>query len=285
MRTAIVDESLAPAGLLKVPKLLVGLGSETVRRILAAAKPRKAAPKHLIFWAGMDATHLYLIKTGTVKYFRLEESGAEVLLSWLLPGDVFGLGTLLKNPMPYVGSAEAVSQCELLVWQHEAIRKLAQGNPQIAENSLTILLELLRAFADRHAGLVSRNAKQRLADSLLSLGHRSGRVYSTGVDIHITNQQLRPGEHKSLYRLPPASHMETDGRRLERTRQNRHPRPRSASYRLIHLRAKPWGRRKLNKRSTELLFRSFTRTTNSVRSTLDPNRFENTGDLRTYAGA
>ena len=104
--------------------------------------------------------------------------------------DVFGLGTLLKEPFAYFGSAETVADSEMFVWERDAIRRFTAANPQIVENSFRIVFEHLGVIVDRHAGLISQTAEQRLADSLLRLGSRSGNVHSEGVDVSITNEQL-----------------------------------------------------------------------------------------------
>jgi len=186
--------ALTPTG-----KLLSGIEEAVVGKILAAAKPVKVAARQMILTGGDEAKHLFLLSGGAVKYYRTTKSGDDVLLSWLIPGDVFGLGTLLRNPPPYMGSAKAVTECELFVWERERIRKLSESYPQLAQNALRIVLEYLGILANRQVGLVSRNAEQRLADSLLGLGYRMGKVHSAGVDVDVTNEQLGDLAHTTHF--------------------------------------------------------------------------------------
>jgi CRP-like cAMP-binding protein len=171
-------------------KLLAGISEDAIAEILAAAHPRRVAAKRMVFTAGEKATHLFVLRTGRGRYFRLTRTGEEVLLQLLAPGDTFGIGALLENPCPYIGSAEATSDVEMLVWEHARIRTLATLYPQLADNGLRIALEYLKRYVDRHVGLVTKNAEQRLAETLLSLGHRSGQTLPTGVQVDVTNGQL-----------------------------------------------------------------------------------------------
>jgi CRP-like cAMP-binding protein len=134
--------------------------------------------------------HAISVKNRPGTILQGHENRRRNLLQRLLPGDVFGLGTLLKHPPAYIGSGQTISDCELLVWEHTKIRKLANTYPQLAENGLRIVLHYLKGYADRHVGLITKTSKQRLAETLLNLGHRTGRVHRHGIEIEATNEQL-----------------------------------------------------------------------------------------------
>jgi CRP-like cAMP-binding protein len=142
---------------------------------------------------------VFMLKTGIVKYYRLTHTGDEVLFGWLVPGNVFGLASLLSSPVAYLGSAMAITECQLYVWERDRMRKLAQTYPQLAENSFRVVLKYLTALADRHAGLISLSAEQRLADALLELGRRTGQVHPAGVEVEITNEQLGDLAHTTSF--------------------------------------------------------------------------------------
>jgi CRP-like cAMP-binding protein len=171
-------------------RFLEGLEKSAIESIVAAAQVRQIAAKRTILTEGEPASHLFLLRTGQARYYKLTKTGNEILLHLLLPGDVFGLGTLLKHPPDYLGSGETLSDCELLAWEHTSIRKLAKDYPQLAENALRIVVSYLKSYSDRHAGLVATSAQQRLAAALLNLGHRTGRVNPQGVEVETTNAQL-----------------------------------------------------------------------------------------------
>jgi len=172
------------------PRFFEAINNDVVAAILLQARSKRFDLGCTIITGGDVATHLFLVSSGKLKYYRLTSNGDEILLHWLTPGDVFGLGTLLKNPPAYVGSAEALSDCDVVVWRHETIRKLTRKYPQLSENALRIVLHYLKNYADRHIGLVTKTAEQRLATTLLKLGHGTGTVQSSGVEVRATNAQL-----------------------------------------------------------------------------------------------
>lgn len=169
---------------------LAGLDQGAVKTILSAGTRQRFPAKCQLLIAGQPATNLFMLRSGRIRYYKTTKAGEDIVLYMLASGDIFGLGTLLKRPTTYMGSAEALSACDLLVWEHAAIRTQAAAHPQLAENALRIVLQYLRSYVDRHIGLVSKNAQQRLAITLLDLGHRTGRILPHGVEIQATNEQL-----------------------------------------------------------------------------------------------
>jgi CRP/FNR family transcriptional regulator, nitrogen oxide reductase regulator len=169
---------------------LTGIEPAAVQTILSAAQVRRMSAKDNIITGGHRASHMFLVQSGRVRYYHLTKHGEVVLLAWLVPADVIGLVALLKTQSTYMATAEAASDCELLSWDHAAIRKLASRYPLLGENALNIALEYVRAYIGRHVGLVTKTAEERLANTLLHLSDKSGEVHSDGIEIRATNDEL-----------------------------------------------------------------------------------------------
>lgn len=169
---------------------LEGLEKSAVHTILAAAHVQRISAKRNISTEGCRATHLFLVQSGRARFYHLTKEGESILLGWLVPGDVTGLVATMKNPPPYIGTTEATSDCEVLAWEHSVIYKLVSMYPLLAENALRISLRYLRTSIDRHAGLVTKTAEERLAETLLRLSERSGQFGPEGIEIRATNEEL-----------------------------------------------------------------------------------------------
>jgi CRP/FNR family transcriptional regulator, nitrogen oxide reductase regulator len=169
---------------------LAGLEQSATRAILGAAEFRWVPAKHTITTGGNPARHTFMVQSGRARYCHLTREGELVLLAQLAPGDVIGLLTLLKTPSTYIATAEAASDCELLVWDRAAVHKFVSLYPQLGENGLRISLEYLRNYIERHVGLITETAVERLAKTLLRLGRQSGEIHPDGVAIHTTNEEL-----------------------------------------------------------------------------------------------
>jgi CRP/FNR family transcriptional regulator, nitrogen oxide reductase regulator len=169
---------------------LAGLERPAADAILAAAQIQRISAKSTISTEGYRATRLVLVQSGQAHFYHVTKQGDLVLLALLVPGDVIGLVTIMKRPPPYMATAVAISDCEVLAWEHSVIRNLASLHPLLAENAFRISLGYLRTFIDRHAGLVTKTAEERLAKILVRLSDQSGRFHPEGIEIRATNDEL-----------------------------------------------------------------------------------------------
>lgn len=170
--------------------LFEGLASSAVTEILAAARRVTKQEGELIISEGGKCHHIYLIKVGDVRYYRLTDDGREIVLGWIGSGDSFGMAGLLEHPRPYIGSAQAMSACELWAWDTFTIRRLARISPRLSENALSIVLRYLERGIEKHVGVLHESAAHRLADALFHMAQRNGRPSHDGVEVRITNEQL-----------------------------------------------------------------------------------------------
>jgi CRP-like cAMP-binding protein len=166
------------------------LGKADLDAILSYGTARKFRAKQVICREGEPAKHLYLLLSGGVKLYRVTHAGREVILGWLLPREVFGLGSLVSEPVNYIGTAESLQDCETLVWDHASIHRLGSRYPQLTSNALRIALQYVSVFADRHVSLASSTAEDRLARTLTRLGARSGKATPAGVEVTVNNEHL-----------------------------------------------------------------------------------------------
>ena len=170
-------------------QLFAGLHERDRRKIAEMAEWRSVRDE-LITRVGEKASHLFVLATGRAKYYRITKSGQELLLWWLRPGDVFGLATLLRDPPGYIGTAQPLTPCELLVWKHSAMRQLSAVYPSLCQNALQITLHYLSHYSTRHESMISKTAEQRLAHALLHLRDHIGRPSPSHVEVEITNEHL-----------------------------------------------------------------------------------------------
>ena len=174
----------------KPPRLLSGLTPDQRKIVLQSAELQKFPANAVIINSGDPASSLFLLKKGRVKYYRLTKKGGEVLIGLVAPGETFGLGTLLAEPMSYLGTAEAIDDCELFVWRRKQLMTPAATQELLGKNALHILMYYLAEFTDRLVGMTSETADQRLARTVLGLCRRTGHILPAGVEISITNEQL-----------------------------------------------------------------------------------------------
>jgi len=179
--------------------LFAGIHQKQVAAIMAAAYSKKLDANQQVYQEGNKADRLFLLSAGRVKFYRISKKGDEVLLSWLSPGDAFGLGAILQPPYPYIGTTEAVQDCEVYAWQEPGLGQLVRDCPQLVENTLRIVLRYLKTHADQVVEVLTRTAEQRVARTLLKLGDETGRIRSDGVEVQVTNEHLSALAHVSPF--------------------------------------------------------------------------------------
>jgi len=86
------------------------VASHSRKLILEAAQYRTVPAKDTVIQGGVKATHLFLLASGSARYYTVTGHGKELLLRWLVPGDVFGLASLLNDPPPYMGSVQVTEE-------------------------------------------------------------------------------------------------------------------------------------------------------------------------------
>ena len=170
--------------------LFHGIGKDDIASFMASGVVRAFARGRIIVRAGDPGTHLYILKTGAADYIRAAPEGQQVLIIRLAPSDTVGLGTILDKPVGYIGTAETLEDTEVYAWEHRQVRQFAAKHPLLAENALRITLEYIRLYSDRHLALVTNNAEDRLAGTLMQLAARTGHHHTKGLEINITNEAL-----------------------------------------------------------------------------------------------
>jgi CRP-like cAMP-binding protein len=172
------------------PNLFAGLTAHQQEVVRKSSDRRKFLANQIVVRRGDPATRLFLLTDGTAKYYRITSKGDEVLLWWLTPGDAFGMASLLAPSVPLIGTAQAIDDCEFMVWSGERVRSLAATGEVVTQNALQMVLYYLAAFTDRLVGLATGTAKERLALALLQLAPKIGQVRPRGVELPIMNEDL-----------------------------------------------------------------------------------------------
>jgi len=87
----------------------------------------------LVVKENSDATHLFLLISGDINLVYSgagEDSGGNVLVGSLAPGDVFGVSSLIE-PYQFISSVKNVSDVEVISIDAYALRALAELDPHL----------------------------------------------------------------------------------------------------------------------------------------------------------
>jgi CRP-like cAMP-binding protein len=169
---------------------LEGMTKTEVNAILAMAIRRRYAANSVVINQGDPADYFFLLSTGCARMFYITQDGRKVFLRWLPPGEILGAAAILSRPSFYLVSTEMVKDSSAFVWSRAKIRALVVQYPKLLDNALPFASDHLTWFLAAHLALVSKTARERLAQVLLSLAQGIGYTVPDGVELDITNENL-----------------------------------------------------------------------------------------------
>jgi CRP-like cAMP-binding protein len=120
-----------------------------------------------IYGEGEPAEYLYKIQIGAVRTYKVLADGRRQVGGFYLAGDTFGLETDAEHAF----SAEAISECKLLVIKRSALVALAARDYDVACQLWALTGAELRKVQD-HILLLIKNAEERVAAFLLEMAER-----------------------------------------------------------------------------------------------------------------
>jgi CRP/FNR family transcriptional regulator, nitrogen fixation regulation protein len=120
-----------------------------------------------IFGEGEPAEFVYKVLSGSVRNYRLLSDGRRQINGFYLPGDIFGV----EFGEEHCSSAEALSNCSLLLVKRSSLLKLAERDNVIGSRLLSVVVAELKRSRG-HGLLLIKSAQERLAAFLLEMSER-----------------------------------------------------------------------------------------------------------------
>lgn len=186
------------------------------------AMEKRFSKKDMIFLPGDKGDKVYLLKSGVVKVSKYSDSGKEVILAMVNPGEIFGEMSLIdKSPREHV--AEAVMNSYVCIVDREQFMRYLHRNPEMSLQLTKIIGLKFKKLSQKVEDLVFRNVYQRLAVLLLHLldayGYdKHGKMYIyvklTHYDIASLIGSTRETTTATLNDFKREGLIEFDGRRL-----------------------------------------------------------------------
>lgn len=122
----------------------------------------------MIFHQGDSARALHIVVEGWVKLYRLTPAGTEAVVGTMKRGQSFGEPIALRRAA-YPVSAEASTDCKLIVLPASAVLTALQSRPEAAISIIAATFQHLQALIEQIEQLKARSGTQRVAGFLLDL--------------------------------------------------------------------------------------------------------------------
>lgn len=218
MRVVIDAQSLA-----RVP-LLKDVSIESLTGLTRSLRRRSFHRGEVIFHQGDPGDTLHIIRNGRVKVVLPAETGDEVVLAVLGPGDCFGELALLDGG-PRSASVVAMESVETWVLGRQDFLLFFRSNIEAAERLIINLARTIRRTNEDVADLAFLDLPGRLAKKLLELAESYGQQQEGGkiieITVPLTQEELasmigatRPSVNKVLGLYEDQGAIQRRGRRI-----------------------------------------------------------------------
>lgn len=155
------------AGVLRQTGLLRTLPAADLATIAAASRLRTFRRGQVVFSAGDPGDSLIVVVSGRVKVAVRSADGAELTLTVIPAGGVFGELSVADNG-PRSADAETLEQSRLLLIPRETIQQVCARQPALAQALTGALAATLRRLTEAASDLVFLDLPRRVAKVLLS---------------------------------------------------------------------------------------------------------------------
>jgi len=137
------------------------------KKIAALGVKRTYKKDVFLFLAEEDARGFFYVLSGEVRIFRMNDSGKEVEIVRLRPGDFFGEAIAIVSGK-FPAFARAARDTEVLFFLRPEVMRSIQSDPAVAEFFLVLLANKCILLNERIETLNLRTVRQRLAQYLLA---------------------------------------------------------------------------------------------------------------------
>jgi CRP/FNR family cyclic AMP-dependent transcriptional regulator len=135
--------------------------------IRALFRLRNVRRGQVLFTAGDPSDTLILVISGRVKVVVRSADGAELTLTVIQPGGMFGEISIADGG-PRSADAEALEECRLLLVPIELIQDLCSRMPSVSQAVMSSIAATLRRLTEAASDLVFLDLPRRVAKVLLS---------------------------------------------------------------------------------------------------------------------
>jgi CRP/FNR family cyclic AMP-dependent transcriptional regulator len=170
--------------------IFADLRAEELNALAALLGKRTFARGMMLYQKGSLAQSLYVIESGGVRIFVLNDTGHEITLEVHGPGDCFGERALLDGNLRTTGAMALEKTVTYTLDRNDFLRCL-ERYPQVTRRVLVLLAHRLAHVTGYAENLAFLDVAGRVAAVLLELAARQGVTHgSIEINLHLTQAEL-----------------------------------------------------------------------------------------------
>ncbi|MBI3993691.1 MAG: Crp/Fnr family transcriptional regulator [Candidatus Lambdaproteobacteria bacterium] len=166
--------------------------SEKARALLhQQSSLREYRKGEAIFFEGDPCTHFYFVLRGEVTVFKALESGREMIMDIIRPGEAFGEVALI-NGDDFPANAVARTDAGVMLLARKEYLELLERFPEVSRSIIRDLNLRVRSLRHRLEVLGEAGVQSRIAQLLLTYAREMGREQDGGVlvPVHLSRNEV-----------------------------------------------------------------------------------------------
>jgi CRP-like cAMP-binding protein len=167
---------------LAATELFAGLPLPALEAAAACARAQRLPKRTRVFSQGDGGARAHVVIEGRVRIAQSGSDGAQVVLRFIGPGEMFGTVSLFTDSR-YPADAATLAETLEVSWSEAELMDLMGRYPQMAINVIGILGRRLQEVQNRLRELATQRAERRVAHALLRLCRQAGRSTRNGTEI------------------------------------------------------------------------------------------------------
>jgi CRP-like cAMP-binding protein len=157
----------------RTAELLQRLSDQELHLVLSKASVREVPKGATLFRQEEPARQMFLLESGRVRLHELTAEGHELLVRFVVPGEVFGDKAAVARS-EYGASAQASQTSRVISWTSSTMQELLEVE-RLASNLVAIMARYLHYSRERHQLLATVQIERRVGWALLELARSIGR--------------------------------------------------------------------------------------------------------------
>ena len=172
-------------------QIFSGLESEEMTRIATHARSLRKTRGEFIYIAGDRADFVYILKRGRVKLSVLAETGKEIAIDIIQPGEIFGEFALVDESLRS-NMTQALDDVLMWVFARQDFTKLLTTQPKLALSYIKLVGDRRRRMEKKLSDITSKAVSARICELLHELATSSseGETIGSGYLVPLTHHDV-----------------------------------------------------------------------------------------------
>lgn len=128
----------------------------------------------IIYSEGQNSNYIFLIITGVVKCYKLDEQGKELTTALHKADDLFGYTSFMQN-IPYQESSTAIMDTELVGISKDQLKQVLDKNHKITLELIQLLTDDLKGIKDQLLQMAYSSVNKKTASTILKFAEKLNR--------------------------------------------------------------------------------------------------------------